>query len=54
MQMKISQTHLYVIKLSMSTTHVPSFIPIADLLLSTNFTFMFYAYLIGRHIGNWT
>ena len=54
MQMEISQTHPLRFKLSMCTTHVQSHINIAYLLPSKNFTFIFYAYLISRHIGNWT
>ena len=40
-------------KLSMCTAHVQTHINIAFLLPSKNFTFIFYAYLISRHIGNW-
>ena len=54
MQIEISQNASVRFKLSMCTTYVPSHINITYLLLSKNFTFMFYAYLISRHIGNWT
>ena len=54
MQKEISQMHPVRFKLSMCTTHVPSHINITYLLPPKNFTFMFYAYIISHHIGNWT
>ena len=40
--------------LKSSTAHVQSHINIAYLLPSKNFTFIFFACIISRHIGNWT